>query len=96
MLTSNILGKSEDQQKIWAQKQTYIALGNLLSAAAHLKVDTCPMEGFDAEKFDEILGISGTNLTTAVIATAGYRSDEDQLQHAKKVRKQEEELFHLI
>lgn len=96
MLTSNILGKPEDQQKIWAQKQTYIALGNLLSAAAHLKVDTCPMEGFDAEKFDEILGISGTNLTTAVIATAGYRSDEDQLQHAKKVRKQEEELFHLI
>ncbi|HKL35884.1 MAG TPA: NAD(P)H-dependent oxidoreductase [Salegentibacter sp.] len=96
MLTSNILGKPEDQQKVWAQKQAYIALGNLLSAAAHLKVDTCPMEGFDAEKFDEILGISGTNLTTAVIATAGYRSEEDQLQHAKKVRKQEEELFHLI
>jgi len=96
MLTSNILGKSEDQQSIWAQKQAYIALGNLLSAAAHLKIDTCPMEGFDAEKFDEILGISGTNLTTAVIATAGYRSNEDQLQHAKKVRKQEEELFHLI
>lgn len=96
MLMTNILGKPEEEQKIWAQNQAYIALGNLLSAAAHLKIDTCPMEGFDAGKFDEILGISGTNLTTAVIATAGYRSEEDQLQHAKKVRKQEEELFHLI
>ncbi|MBI6119944.1 NAD(P)H-dependent oxidoreductase [Salegentibacter maritimus] len=96
MLTSNIVDKPEEQQKIWAQKQAYIALGNLLSAAAHLKVDTCPMEGFDAGKVDEVLGISGTNLTTAVIATAGYRSDEDQMQHAKKVRKQENELFHLI
>ena len=96
MLTSNIVEKPEEQQKIWAQKQAYIALGNLLSAAAHLKVDTCPMEGFDAGKVDEVLGISGTNLTTAVIATAGYRSDEDQMQHARKVRKQENELFHLI
>ena len=96
MLTSNIVDKPEEQQKIWAQKQAYIALGNLLSAAAHLKVDTCPMEGFDAGKVDEVLGISGTNLTTAVIATAGYRSDEDQMQRAKKVRKQENELFHLI
>lgn len=96
MLTSNIVDKPEEQQKIWAQKQAYIALGNLLSAAAHLKVDTCPMEGFDAGKVDEVLGISGTNLTTAVIATAGHRSDEDQMQHAKKVRKQENELFHLI
>ena len=96
MLTSNIVEKPEEQQKIWAQKQAYIALGNLLSAAAHLKVDTCPMEGFDAKKIDQVLGISGTNLTTAVIATAGYRSYEDQMQHAKKVRKQENELFHLI
>jgi len=95
-LSTNILGNPENLQKIWAQKQAYIALGNLLSAAANLKIDTCPMEGFDIEKFDEILGISGSNLTTAVIATAGYRSDADQLQHAKKVRKQENELFHLI
>ncbi len=95
-LVTNIVEKPEENQKVWAQKQAYLALGNLLSAAAHLKIDTCPMEGFDAQKFDEILGISGTNLTTAVIATVGYRSEEDQMQHAKKVRKQEEELFHII
>ena len=95
-LVANIVEKPEENQKIWAQKQAYLALGNLLSAAAHLKIDTCPMEGFDEQEFDKILGISGTNLTTAVIATAGYRSEEDQMQHAKKVRKQEEELFHII
>ncbi len=96
MLTTNIVEQPEANQKTWAQKQAYIALGNLLSAAAHLKIDTCPMEGFDAQKFDEILGINETNLTSAVIATAGFRSEEDQMQHAKKVRKQKEELFHII
>lgn len=95
-LINNIVKHPKEEQKQWAQKQSYLALGNLLSAAAHLKVDTCPMEGFDAEKIDEVLGITGTNLSTAVIASAGYRSEEDAMQHAKKVRKEKEELFHLI
>lgn len=95
-LIKNIVEEPKDEQKSWAQKQAYLALGNFLSAAADLKIDTCPMEGFDAEKIDEVLGITGTNLSTAVIASAGYRSKDDALQHAKKVRKQKEELFHLI
>lgn len=80
----------------WTAKQTYIALGNLLSAAAHLKVDVCPMEGFEAEKFDEILGLKEKNLSTAVIATVGYRSEEDDTQHYAKVRKPASELFETI
>ena len=85
-----------ESQNAWASKQAYIALGNLLSAAANLKIDTCPMEGFDAEKFDEILGLKDRNLTTAVIAPIGYRSDEDQYQHLAKVRKSKSDLIEVI
>ena len=51
------------------------------------------MEGFNAEEFDEILGLKEKGLTTAVIATAGYRSEEDITQNYKKVRKSNEDLF---
>lgn len=87
------LQMDEESKTIWAQKQAYIALGNLLSAVAHFGFDACPMEGFENGKYDEILGLKEKNLKSTVIATIGYRSDEDQLQHAKKVRKPQNELF---
>ena len=54
------------------------------------------MEGFDAEKFDEILNLKTENLTTAVIAPIGYRSDDDQYQHLAKVRKSKSDLTEII
>ena len=96
MLTNTILKQSPLQQAEWSQNQAYIALGNFLSAAAEMRIDTCPMEGFDPSKFDEILELSKKGLTTAVIATLGYRSEEDVLQHASKVRKRKEDLIHHI
>lgn len=96
MLENSILGLTPTEQLTWAQNQTYIALGNFLSAAANLKIDTCPMEGFSTEEFDDILKLSEKNLTTSVIAAVGYRSEQDATQHAPKVRKNKEELFHLI
>ena len=80
----------------WTARQTYIALGNLLAACAELKIDACPMEGFDPEKYNEILGLSEKGLNAAVIATIGYRSREDQTQDAKKVRKPMGSLFETI
>jgi nitroreductase len=82
-----------DMKAIWTAKQTYLALGNLLNAAAELKIDVTPMEGFDAKKFNEILGLDALNLNAAVIATVGYRHEEDATQHYKKVRKSNEDLF---
>ena len=82
-----------DMKAIWTAKQTYLALGNLLNAAAELKIDVTPMEGFDAKKFNEILGLDTLNLNAAVIATVGYRHEEDATQHYKKVRKSNEDLF---
>ena len=84
---------TEDTKNNWTSKQTYLALGNLLNAAAELKIDATPMEGYDAEKFNEILGLNQLNLNAAVIATIGYRSDDDATQHLKKVRKSNEDLF---
>lgn len=77
----------------WTAKQTYIALGNLLNVAAELKIDATPMEGFEAEKVNEILGLDKLGLNAAVIATLGYRHEEDATQHYKKVRKSNEELY---
>lgn len=84
---------SDDIKKIWTAKQTYIALGNLLCAAAELKIDATPMEGFNATAFNEILGLDKLGLNAAVIAAVGYRHDEDETQHYTKVRKSQEELF---
>lgn len=77
----------------WTSKQTYIALGNLLNIASELKIDATPMEGFEVEKVNEILGLDKLGLNTSLIATVGYRHEEDATQHYKKVRKSNEELY---
>jgi len=84
---------SEDAQNIWNSKQTYLALGNLLNAAAELKIDVTPMEGFVPAQVNEILGLDALGLNASLIATVGYRHTEDATQHLKKVRKSNEELF---
>lgn len=93
MIMNTVISQPEKVKTEWAKRQAYIALGNLLSAAAFYEIDVCPMEGFENEKFDELLGLQDKNLTSAVIATIGYRHADDGLQHAKKVRKPKEELF---
>lgn len=70
----------------WATRQVYIALGNLMTCAAILKIDTCPMEGIVPSKYDEILGLTSTNYRTAVACAVGYRSAEDKYALAKKMR----------
>jgi nitroreductase len=85
--------KTEEEKNIWTSKQTYLALGNLLNAAAELKIDVTPMEGFIPAQFNEILGLDKLNLNASVVATIGYRHVEDDTQHYKKVRKSNEELF---
>lgn len=80
----------------WTSRQTYLALGNLLSACAELKIDSCPMEGFEPEKYNEILNLSEQGLNAAVIATIGYRSNEDHTQNRPKVRKSINELFEVL
>lgn len=82
-----------DKRDNWTAKQAYIALGNLLSVTAELKIDATPMEGFEAEKVNEILGLDKLGLNASLIATLGYRHEDDTTQHFKKVRKSNEEFF---
>ena len=70
----------------WNARQIYIALGQLMVAAAMLGVDTCPMEGIDAAAYDRLLGLDGSEYTTIVGCAVGYRHPEDQQASAKKVR----------
>ncbi len=83
----------EEVKPIWTAKQTYIALSNLLNAAAELKIDVTPMEGFVPAQYNEILGLDKLGLNAAIVATVGYRHEEDATQHYAKVRKSNEELF---
>jgi len=70
----------------WACRQAYIALGQFMASAALLGIDTCPMEGFIAPKFDELLHLADEGLTTAVLCPAGYRSAADRHATLPKVR----------
>lgn len=87
--------QTDREQFHWTAKQTYIALGNLLAACGELKIDACPMEGFEVDQVNEILELEEKGLSAAVIATVGYRSDEDETQAAPKVRKSMNELFEI-
>jgi nitroreductase len=94
MLVGGIV-KSMDEaaRNSWARNQAYIALGNLLTSAALLGIDACPMEGFDRAQYDEILGLNKQGFATAVIATLGYRAASDQYAAAQKVRFPKEQVF---
>lgn len=96
LMKNSLLNLPQEAKAGWTARQAYIALGNLLSAAAAHQIDTCPMEGFDADAFDKILGLANTNLHSVVVAAAGYRSADDPTQHAAKVRRPQEELFEIL
>ena len=85
--------KSDQEIMSWTAKQTYIALANALSACPELKIDSTPIEGFEVEAYNETLGLAKKGLNASVILAIGYRHDEDQTQHSKKVRQSIEDLF---
>ncbi|CAA0125631.1 Putative NAD(P)H nitroreductase YfkO [BD1-7 clade bacterium] len=81
------LGQKNDAEIIhWAHRQAYIALGQLTTAAAIKRVDTCPMEGIDTAGFDRILGLESCHLTTSVACVIGYRDTDDKQASKPKVR----------
>jgi nitroreductase len=70
----------------WAVRQVYIALGNFMTSAAVLGIDTCPMEGIEPVKYDEQLGLPAKGYATAVVCVAGYRAADDKYAVLPKVR----------
>ncbi|MEO7599464.1 MAG: NAD(P)H-dependent oxidoreductase [Opitutus sp.] len=78
--------RAEGRLDTWQTHQIYIALGSFMTAAALLAIDTCPMEGFEPAKFDEILGLNATDEASIVACAAGYRAADDKYATTKKVR----------
>jgi nitroreductase len=78
--------KSAGERQAWASRQTNIALGNLLTSAALLGIDACPMEGFLPPQYDEILGLAQRGLTSVSLCALGYRSAADPYASVPKVR----------
>jgi len=70
----------------WATRQTYIALGNLMTCAAVLGIDACPMEGLVPAEYDKILNLNGSGYATVVACALGYRSADDKYAKLAKVR----------
>ncbi len=95
-LKGAIAPMTPEAKAVWSSKQVYIALGQALHTCATLRIDSTPMEGFDANAYDEILGLSAKNLRATVLLPIGYRHEEDQNQHLAKVRKPSEVIFETI
>ena len=86
-LINNLTSKSAEENFHHAAKQAYIAFGTAIAEAALLKVDATPMEGFDAEKLDELLNLKAQNLGSTTLLPLGYREENgDWLVNLKKVR----------
>jgi nitroreductase len=95
-MRSIVQGMTETERKVWAENQTFIALGNLVTSAALLGIDAAPMGGFERHRYDDILGLKVRGLTASVIAAVGYRRESDKYASAPKVRFPREEIVQHI
>ena len=92
MLTNDIANRTKEELYHWMKNQAYIALGNLMTVAANERIDTCPMEGFIPEKYDELLGLDKLNLRSVLVLPIGIRAEDCFMQDLEKVRKKIEDV----
>ncbi len=86
-------GMNAVQKREWAHQQAHIALGTLLTAAAIMEIDTCPMGGIEAAGFDRLLELDELGLETSVICALGLRHPDDANAELKKVRYEAAEMI---
>lgn len=79
--------KHVDEIASWATNQAYLALGTLMTVCATEAIDACPMEGFEPEKYDELLKLNEMNLESVLVLPVGYRAEDDQFSEFEKVRR---------
>lgn len=90
-LIDDFSNKPKETIENWAIKQAYLSMGNLLTVCAIEGIDSCPMEGFDPNMCDELLGLKEKGLKSVLLLPIGYRAENDMFSALKKVRKQTEE-----
>ncbi len=86
MIMQFVTAMSDDQLLQWSTRQVYIALGQLMTSAAVLGVDSCPMEGMSPEGYDLTLSLKNTGYRTVVACALGYRCESDKYANAAKAR----------
>lgn len=86
ILINEFKQKQSDEIFHWAKNQAYLAMGNLLTVCAQEKIDSCPIEGFEPEKYDEYLKLNEKGLKSVLVMPVGYRADDDFFAEFKKVR----------
>jgi len=86
-LLKDFENSSKEQIDAWAINQLYLTMGNLLTVCALEKIDACPMEGFQPQKVEEILGLKKHQLKPILLLPIGYRAKDDMFAEFKKVRK---------
>lgn len=97
MLLNSYTNREADVNFNHAAKQAYIAFSLAVVAAAFEGVDSTPMEGFDADALDKILGLREKGLRSSVILPVGYRKVEgDWLVNLPKVRKSTEDFVTVV
>ena len=96
MLGDVVNGPRSKTAHEWAARQAYIALGNLMTCAAVLGVDACPMEGLNPAEYDRVLGLNGSGYATVVACALGYRAASDKYASLPKVRYETQELVQQV
>ena len=96
MVSDVVTGARSAEALVWATHQAYLALGNFITSAALMGIDTCPMEGFEPGEYDKILDLPAKELTSVVCCAAGYRSPDDKYATLKKVRFPREQVIHIV
>ena len=96
MILGSMAKQSPEHIREWMTRQVFIAHGVFLTTVAMMGIDACPMEGFVAEKYDEILGLPAKGYCSVVLATAGYRAVDDAIATLAKVRFRKSEIIETI
>lgn len=86
IISDIVEGPRNEIAQSWAQRQSYIAMGNLMNAAAQMRIDTCPLEGLDPSAYDKILNLENTEYATVAAVAVGYRHADDKYKELNKVR----------
>lgn len=92
-LVEDFKAKAKEEIESWAVNQAYLALGTLLTVCAAEEIDACPMEGFEPNEYDTLLGLHEKNLKSVLVLPVGYRADDDMHSKFKKVRRPIEEVI---
>lgn len=95
-MVKGFLDAFDERQRLdWSCRQIYLALGQLMTSAAVLGVDTCPMEGFSPPDYDRVLGLASHGLTATVCCGLGYRAQDDKYAALPKVRYERHDVIDL-